>query len=404
MATLEELLAKLDLGKYAEKFKAEEIDLAAARALSEDELKELGLPLGPRKKLHGALHESAPAAAATASATSTPAAAASSSPAKPAAPATAGQQQPKITNFVWRWQRNSQPWPEQPGAGMDRFRLEDVAEPERLITSSRAHSNVSIFDIPSGCKTVVFQPFTNDRIFDGDFLDDTLVTIGGDSTAIVGIYNISGNKLVAKYIGPSEGGLHDGALVRNASGALVVAAARWDGGEVRLFDVNTGARASKITGVHDANPNAMYRDPTNQSFVWVSDGSGKIFGVDLRVSKKVRTLQLDGVKTWRIAPGKVICASWNGPAIVVDLGTGKTLHKIASPKQYRSANTVALYANVAVTCTEGLYSFYNLDGAGAEITEPVYDLVGQDSEELSITRSLVISLAAKFVSMENVQV
>jgi len=45
-----------------------------------------------------------------------------------------------------------------------------------------------------------------------------------------------------------------------------------------------------------------------------------------------------------------------------------------------------------------------LDGAGAEITEPVYDLVGQDSEELSITRSLVISLAAKFVSMENVQV
>jgi len=280
--------------------------------------------------------------------------------------------------------------------------VEDVAEPERLVTSSRAHSNVAIYDIASGRATAVFKPFTGDRIFDGDFVDDTLVTIGGDGTAVVGIYKISENKQVAKYVGPSEGGLHDGALVRSASGALIVAAARWDGGEVRLFDVNTGARAGKITGVHEFNPNAMYRDPTDPSFVWLSDGSSKIFGVDVRASKKVRTLALDGVKNWRIAPGKVICTSRDGPSIVVDLAMGKTLHKIASPKQYRSANAAALYANVAVTCTEGMYSFYNLDGAGLEITEPVYDLVGQDSEELAMTRKLVISVCAKFMSIENV--
>ena len=55
MATIEELLASLGLEKFAPKFKEEDIDLSAAKALSDDELKQLGLTIGARKKLMLAL-------------------------------------------------------------------------------------------------------------------------------------------------------------------------------------------------------------------------------------------------------------------------------------------------------------------------------------------------------------
>jgi hypothetical protein len=46
MATIEELLAKLDLSKFAAKFKEEDLDLNAAKKLSDEDLKELGLTMG----------------------------------------------------------------------------------------------------------------------------------------------------------------------------------------------------------------------------------------------------------------------------------------------------------------------------------------------------------------------
>src|SRR5215813_14227812 len=55
-----EWLSSLGLGKYATTFAENEIDLEATRHLTDDDLKELGLPMGPRRKILAgiaALHE-----------------------------------------------------------------------------------------------------------------------------------------------------------------------------------------------------------------------------------------------------------------------------------------------------------------------------------------------------------
>uniref|UniRef100_A0A0C9RV61 TSA: Wollemia nobilis Ref_Wollemi_Transcript_11412_1373 transcribed RNA sequence n=1 Tax=Wollemia nobilis TaxID=56998 RepID=A0A0C9RV61_9CONI len=45
------LLQSLGLGKYLITFQAEEVDMAALRHMSDDDLKALGIPMGPRKKI-----------------------------------------------------------------------------------------------------------------------------------------------------------------------------------------------------------------------------------------------------------------------------------------------------------------------------------------------------------------
>ena len=45
-------LQDLGLGKYVDVFAENEIDLDAAHYLSDDDLKELGLPMGPRRKIY----------------------------------------------------------------------------------------------------------------------------------------------------------------------------------------------------------------------------------------------------------------------------------------------------------------------------------------------------------------
>ncbi|KDP21292.1 hypothetical protein JCGZ_21763 [Jatropha curcas] len=49
--TVEGLLHSLGLGKYAILFKAEEVDMTALKQMGETDLKELGIPMGPRKKI-----------------------------------------------------------------------------------------------------------------------------------------------------------------------------------------------------------------------------------------------------------------------------------------------------------------------------------------------------------------
>ncbi|XVE92506.1 hypothetical protein REPUB_Repub01dG0103300 [Reevesia pubescens] len=49
--TVEGLLHSLGLGKYAILFKAEEVDMTALKQMGENDLKELGIPMGPRKKI-----------------------------------------------------------------------------------------------------------------------------------------------------------------------------------------------------------------------------------------------------------------------------------------------------------------------------------------------------------------
>jgi len=56
---MEEFLNSLGLNKYVATFKEQEIDFDVARKLTDDELKELGLPLGPRKKFLEAIQSKA---------------------------------------------------------------------------------------------------------------------------------------------------------------------------------------------------------------------------------------------------------------------------------------------------------------------------------------------------------
>ncbi|XP_039047677.1 uncharacterized protein LOC120188271 [Hibiscus syriacus] len=49
--TVEGFLYSLGLGKYAIYFKAEEVDMPALKQMRENDLKELGIPMGPRKKI-----------------------------------------------------------------------------------------------------------------------------------------------------------------------------------------------------------------------------------------------------------------------------------------------------------------------------------------------------------------
>ncbi len=54
---IQEWLESLGLAKYAKAFAKNEIDFEVLRHLGEDDLRELGLPLGPRKKLLAAIAE-----------------------------------------------------------------------------------------------------------------------------------------------------------------------------------------------------------------------------------------------------------------------------------------------------------------------------------------------------------
>ncbi|KAK9271911.1 hypothetical protein L1049_002276 [Liquidambar formosana] len=49
--TVASLLHSLGLGKYAITFQAEEVDMTALRQMGDNDLKEMGIPMGPRKKI-----------------------------------------------------------------------------------------------------------------------------------------------------------------------------------------------------------------------------------------------------------------------------------------------------------------------------------------------------------------
>jgi class 3 adenylate cyclase/tetratricopeptide (TPR) repeat protein len=55
LSEIESWLGKVGAGEYASRFVAEEIDLQALQHLTEDDLKELGLPMGPRRKVLAAI-------------------------------------------------------------------------------------------------------------------------------------------------------------------------------------------------------------------------------------------------------------------------------------------------------------------------------------------------------------
>ena len=55
MSDITQWLEELGLGDYAEAFEREKIDLEALPHLTDDDLKNMGLPIGPRRKLLAAI-------------------------------------------------------------------------------------------------------------------------------------------------------------------------------------------------------------------------------------------------------------------------------------------------------------------------------------------------------------
>jgi len=67
VADTREWLEDLGLGEFAEVFEREDIDLDALQHLSDNDLKELGLTMGPRRKVLAAIEDLVPAAKSAAS-------------------------------------------------------------------------------------------------------------------------------------------------------------------------------------------------------------------------------------------------------------------------------------------------------------------------------------------------
>ena len=57
MQEIADWLRKLDLGQYAQRFAENAIDVAVLRHLTDEDLKELGIPLGHRRKIFAAIHK-----------------------------------------------------------------------------------------------------------------------------------------------------------------------------------------------------------------------------------------------------------------------------------------------------------------------------------------------------------
>ncbi|XP_071721221.1 uncharacterized protein [Rutidosis leptorrhynchoides] len=57
--TVDSFLQALGLEKYSITFQAEEVDMAALLHMTDEDLKAIGIPMGPRKKIHLALEAKA---------------------------------------------------------------------------------------------------------------------------------------------------------------------------------------------------------------------------------------------------------------------------------------------------------------------------------------------------------
>ena len=111
-----------------------------------------------------------------------------------AKPATPTANQGKIPAFGWKWQNDSKPWGCE--ARFARIRLEPGAEPTRFISCQRkeAEGGLSrVYDIKEKkviATLVPSGPNADERFFDADFIEDTLVTVGGNGNSCVNVFNI----------------------------------------------------------------------------------------------------------------------------------------------------------------------------------------------------------------------
>jgi hypothetical protein len=385
---MEALLAQLDLLKFSSKFKDEDIDLEAAKALSEEEMASLGLTLGARKKLYAALHPGGTSPVATA----VPAAAA-----PPSAPlAVAGPT--KDQAFGFQWKNGARKWDSMPYT--ERVSVQHDANPRFLVAGTRNNEEEQVvIDFSLGqvyAKIPYMKSGQNNgigRFFDWDIDGDTVLAVGGDGNSVLQISSVSEAKGKHLYVGISEGGFYRGALCKGASGSTQAVAIGSHNGNIKLFDVATGRGCGKMMAYEDEWSNGeMAADLSNPQCFIVSGGSGKLAYCDLRVGKRVKQLMgLDSsISSVSFARGPagagklVVTDSGETRSLkVIDIGQEKILHG-RSPQlprfynqRYRSAG---LYHNILVAYHQPgcdfIFDFFDLATEGDMLGEPFHDLRG----------------------------
>lgn len=315
---LEQLLAELDLSKFANKFREEDIDLETAKKLSEEDLKELGLSMGARKKLHEALAAASPAAAKTLAPPAKaplkssaplmtpaplvttpkpaalsplvklpkPAAATSSAPAKKAAPAS------RPDAFRWKWNFGGQKWDDNSGCYYhNHLRLHNGVDPKLAIVGARGQDEdhaIAVFDIASGKKLAALSRYSENRtsVFDCDIYQDVIVTTGDDSqeSNVACFWDAEGFAFRGEYRGVHERGLLSCALTTSASGAMtLVANTDANRNEFMTYDVETASRCARPLHInigHTQCADSVRRDPANPGCFLACYPGGKMFYVD----------------------------------------------------------------------------------------------------------------------------
>lgn len=316
MATLEQLLADLDLSKFASKFHEEDIDLETAKRLSEEDLKELGLSMGARKKLHEALAATSPAAVVATSA-KTPAPVKSPLPVARASPASAAAMpkpaavsplvRPKPAAatpvakkaaasrpdaFRWKWNFGGKKWDDNSGCYYhNHLRLHNGVDPKLAIVGARGQDEdhaIAVFDIVSGKKLAALSRFSENRtsVFDCDIFQDVIVTTGDDSDSsnVACFWDVEGFAFKGEYRGVNERGLLSCALTSSASGALtLVANTDANRNEFMTYDVETASRCSRPLHInigHTQCADSVRRDPANPGCFLACYPGGKMFYVD----------------------------------------------------------------------------------------------------------------------------
>jgi len=353
--SIEELLASLQLEKFNAKFREEEIDLDAARNLSDEDLKSLGIPMGPRRKLMDALktqHSSPSSSSSSTSSGKVPSvgATSSSSSSSKGTSSTPTVSKPLKDPGLLQWLFNG----ECASYGSDRPAAVSQAwhptgEPysssfrHKFITTSIGEGIV-FWDLESGQSSARIKPKEQMFAIDVDPSKNILVAAG--SQALIEVYDLSNNALkgsLSKPAGLSER-FTEVCLVTLPGGAPQAAINVWK--KAHTFDLET---AKKITTIDTeiACDIRMLQDPFNPGvlicapFRATREHGGKITFFDLRVKPVSAVMSLlgfsDPLISLNIAPTHhtptgLVCGATGSAVKLFDLRTGNSLVTLNPPK------------------------------------------------------------------------
>jgi len=403
--TLEELLSSLSLEKFIPKFKEEEIDLDAARMLSDEDLKELGLPLGPRKKLREAFHSTAEAA-----------------PAAAAAPKHHGPAPSKALKdpglFQWQFSGECASYGDDRPAAIMRawhptgepasgsFRNQFITVSTNGIMSWHLETGQSQWKIKS---PVLMQGI------DVDTVNNVLVAAGGNrSTSLIEVYDLSNNRLKGSLDKP--GGLSEGfndvcLLTHSGSPQAVVPDYNSVTRKLHIFDLETSKKVTSVETDIRGHPR-LIQDPFNPGvffaapFMTDNAAGGKISIFDARAKPVTSVRSLLGLKTslvgLNIAPTihsstGIVCGTSESEVKLFDLRTDNCLATIPAGKGHAFSGGEINQSAVGVMRGHTFLAYDIAKVCSGDVSEPECEIMHNFCQRCSPSSRWVSVLAGHVV-------